>query len=174
VTTPVQQAASRTRARYESGERRPLQGYLLAMGAYAAGAGALVGLGRGMGARLPERVGPGDTALVCVATHKGSRMLAKDTVTSPLRAPFTRFEEPAGESELNESVRGRGAQHALGELVTCPFCLSVWVASGLVAGLVFAPRITRLVATTLTAVAVSDTLQLGYDAAKQLLQRVGD
>jgi hypothetical protein len=38
--------------------------------------------------------------------------------------------------------------------------------------MVFAPRLTRLVATMLTAVAVSDTLQIGYDAARQWIQKV--
>jgi hypothetical protein len=174
VATSVQQSASETRARYEGGERRPLQGYLLAMGAYAAAAGSLVGIGKAMGVRLPERLDLGDTLLLSIATHKASRLLAKDPITSPLRAPFARFEEPAGEAELNESVRGRGVQHAFGELVTCPFCLSVWVSSALVAGMVFAPRATRLVSTALTAVAASDTLQLAYDGSKQLLQRAGE
>lgn len=87
-------------------------------------------------------------------------------MTSPLRAPFVRYEEPAGEGEVNESVRGHGARHAVGELMTCPFCLSVWVASGLAAGLVIAPRPTRLVLSTLTAIAGSDALQLVYDRAK--------
>jgi hypothetical protein len=174
VATSVQQAASKTRARYEGAERRPLQGYLLAMGAYAAATGSLVGIGRAMGVRLPERFSFGDTVLLSIATHKASRLLAKDSITSPLRAPFVRFEEPAGESELNESVRGHGVQHAFGELVTCPFCLSVWVSSALAAGLVLAPRTTRLVNTVLTAVAASDALQLTYDGGKQMLQRAGE
>jgi hypothetical protein len=41
------------------------------------------------------------------------------------------------------------------------------VSSGLTAGLVFAPRVTRLVLNALTAIAVSDTLQLVYDNVKQ-------
>jgi hypothetical protein len=117
--------------------------------------------------KLPEQLTVRDTVLLCLGTHKASRLLAKDAVTSPLRAPFARYEEPAGEAELNESVRGSGLQHAVGELVTCPFCLAVWVSSGLTAGLVFAPRVTRLVLNALTAIAVSDTLQLVYDNVKQ-------
>jgi hypothetical protein len=99
-------------------------------------------------------------------------LLAKDAVTSPIRAPFTRYEEPAGEGELNESVTGHGTDHAVGELLTCPFCLAIWIATGLAAGMVFAPRFTRIAATVLTAVAASDVLQLGYDGAKQALDRV--
>ncbi|MGZ3146999.1 DUF1360 domain-containing protein [Lentzea chajnantorensis] len=58
------------------------------------------------------------------------------------------------------------AQHAIGELLTCPFCIGVWAASGLTAGLVFAPRLTRLVSTALTAVAASDVLNVLYDKLK--------
>lgn len=169
----VRETARRIRALYEGDERRPLQGYLVVIGTYGTVAAALTTVGRAVGARLPERFGLGDTVLISIATHKASRMLAKDAITSPLRAPFARYEEPAGESELNESVRGRGAQHAAGELITCPFCLAVWTSTGLTAGMIFAPRVTRLVCTVLTAVAVSDSLQLGYDGGKQLLHRGG-
>jgi hypothetical protein len=49
----------------------------------------------------------------------------------------------------------------------------VWVATGLTAGLVFAPRATRLVLTALTAVSASDALQIAYDGAKQRLAEAG-
>jgi hypothetical protein len=165
----LRRLAQRLQHRYAHGHDRPLVGYTVVLGGYSALLGVLTGIGRATGARLPERVGVQDTVLLCLATHKASRLLAKDAVTSPLRAPFARYEEPAGEAELNESVRGSGVQHAVGELVTCPFCLGVWVASGLTAGLVFAPRITRMVLTTLTAIAASDTIQLIYDGAKKHL-----
>lgn len=155
------------RIQQEYGEGRPLPGYLLAMGTYAALVGAVAAVGRFTGARLPEKFSLGDTALVAVATHKASRLLTKEAVTSPLRAPFTRYEEPAGHAELKESVRSdHPARHAIGELLTCPFCAGVWIASGLTAGMVFAPRFTRLVSTALTAVAASDTLNLVYDKLK--------
>ncbi|WP_335618027.1 DUF1360 domain-containing protein [Lentzea guizhouensis] len=156
-----------SRIRQEYGESRPLPGYLLAMGTYAAVVGAVAAVGRRSGTRLPERFSLADTALVSVATHKLSRLLTKEAVTSPLRAPFTRYEEPAGHAELKESVRAHNAaQHAIGELLTCPFCIAVWAASGMTAGLVFAPRLTRLVSTALTAVAASDVLNLVYDKLK--------
>jgi Protein of unknown function (DUF1360) len=174
VANPLQHAARETRARYEGGDRRPLQGYVAAIGAYAAAVGVVVGLGKATGVHLPERFGLGDTVLLCIATHKASRLLAKDPVASPIRAPFTQYEEPAGMAELNESVRGRGVQHAVGELLSCPFCLGVWTSSALTAGMVFAPRATRVVNTILTAVAASDTMQIAYDASKQLPERVAD
>lgn len=161
----------RVHATYEGEASRPLGGYVSAMLVYTTLVGTAAAAGRASGVRPPERWGVGDTTLLAVATHKASRLLAKDAVTSPLRAPFTRFESDAGNGEVNESVRGRGARHTVGEVITCPLCLSMWVATGLAAGLVFAPRATRLVSTVLASVAVSDVLQIAYDGSKQLLQR---
>lgn len=63
--------------------------------------------------------------------------------------------------ERSEALR-LGDEHDVGELVTCPFCLAHWVATGFMAGMVFAPRATRLTAATFTAVAASDFLQGAY------------
>ncbi|WP_103338989.1 DUF1360 domain-containing protein [Amycolatopsis sp. CA-126428] len=169
VVEEVTEKAKQIQRSYAGGEDRPLAGYAVAMGAYSGLVGGLALLGRAVGARLPQRFGVGDTVLLGAATFKASRLLAKDAVTSPLRAPFTRYEEPAGDDELNESVPAKGhVEHAVGELVSCPFCLNVWVGTGLAAGLVIAPRATRLAATVLTAVGLADALHLLYDAGKKL------
>jgi hypothetical protein len=84
-----------------------------------------------------------------------------------VRAPFTRYEGVSAAAELDEQVRGRGLRHSLGELVSCPMCLAQWVATALCGGMVFAPRATRLVASTFTCVAGSDFLQYLYAALQQ-------
>jgi hypothetical protein len=165
------EVARRVVRRYQGDTGRPVRGYAVVLGTYAAVVSTLGLVARRTGTSLPGRVGLTDAALLGVATHKASRMLTKDSVTAPLRAPFARFDEETGMGEVNESVTGEGTRHAVGELATCPFCLAVWVSTGLTAGLVFTPRLTRLVSTMLTAVAISDTLQIGYDAARQWLQR---
>jgi hypothetical protein len=154
---------------YAPHDHRPLDGYLVAMGAFGALAASLAGAAKLSGRPLPDRPAMADVALLSIATHKLSRLVAKDAVTSPLRAPFTRYAEPAGAAELNEEVRDGGStvRHGIGELITCPFCLAVWVATGLTGGLVLAPRLTRLAATALTATAVSDFLQMAYSIAKE-------
>jgi hypothetical protein len=48
------------------------------------------------------------------------------------------------------------------------------MATGLVAGHVFLPRMTRLVTSGLAAIAVSDLLHLGYDAAKQAVSLLAE
>ena len=155
------------------GGGQPLRGYLTTLTVYGGVVAGLAGLAAVSGRRAPQRPGAGDVVLLCVATHKLSRLLAKEAVTSPLRAPVTRFDGAAGSSEVNEVPRAGGARHAAAELVSCPFCLAVWVATAFCAGLVFAPRLTRLVATGLTAVAGSDFLQLAYDAAKRATGNAG-
>jgi len=104
--------------------------------------------------------------LVGVASHKLSRLISKDRVTSFVRAPFTEFEQSAGHGEVDEKPRGRGLRRSLGELLICPYCLAQWVTAGFAVGLVYAPRATRLVATVYTAEAISDFLQLAYNAGE--------
>jgi hypothetical protein len=155
------------------GGGQPLRGYLTTLTVYGGVVGALAGLAAATGRRGPAQPPVGDVLLISVATHKLSRLLAKEAVTSPLRAPVTRFRGAAGSSEVNEEPRSEGPAHVAAELVSCPFCLGVWVATGLCAGLVFAPQLTRLVASGLTAVAGSDFLQLAYDAAKRASGNAG-
>jgi hypothetical protein len=157
--------------RQDADDERPLGGYVAALSVYAAVTGATTLLGRALGRQAPAQVRPWDVALLGLATHKTTRLLAKDAVTSPLRAPFTRFEDASGDAELSEQVRKpSGARHAVGELITCPFCLAQWVSTAFVAGSVFAPGLTRLATTTMAGVAVSDFLQLGYAAAQQVAE----
>ena len=119
---------------------------------------------------LPERYTLTDLALAGVATHKVSRTIAKEKVTSWIRAPFVRYREPAGFGELDEQPRGSGLRLATGELLVCPYCLGHWVASAFGVGLVGAPRVTRLIAFVLTAETIADFLQLAY---KQTVDEVG-
>ncbi|MEV4756148.1 DUF1360 domain-containing protein [Micromonospora sp. NPDC049559] len=165
----VRQRVARLRQAYAPHEHRPLGGYLAAMGTYAGVTGTLAVLARATGRPVPERPATSDVVLLGIATHKLSRLLTKDAVTSPLRAPFTRYDKPIGSGEVMEQVRdqGSGTRHAIGELLSCPFCLAVWVATGLTGGLVLAPRLTRMVATALTAVAASDFLQMAYAVAQR-------
>lgn len=152
-----------------SGDERPLLPHAVLAGLYGTGlAGSLVAL-RARGHALPERPQAADVLLVGVATHKISRLLAKDRVTSFLRAPFTRFEESSGQGEVEEEPRGQGMRLAVGELMVCPYCLAQWVATALTLGLVGAPRLTRLISSVFVAHTVSDFLQIAYRAAEDQL-----
>jgi hypothetical protein len=152
---------------YRKGADRPLGGYLTFLGIYSgavAASGAAIRLSK---RRLPERVNAGDLALLTVATHRLSRTIAKDPITSPVRAPFTEYEGTAAAGELAEGVRGHGVQHSFGELIACPMCLAQWVATGFSVGLVMAPRPTRMAMSVFTAVAGADFLQYLYALLQQ-------
>ena len=156
-------AAREQGARYAAGSDRPLRGYVITMGTYASLVGAIAGGIKVTGKKeVPDGLPLTDIALSAAATHKLSRLLARDPVTSPLRAPFTSYRGTAGPAELAEDVRGEGARKTVGELVTCPFCMGTWIATGLTAGLIYAPRTTRLVTATLAALAGADLLQFAH------------
>lgn len=155
---------------YAPGKDRPLAGYATLMGVYAAAVTAGAVTLRRRNRPLPD-VRLGDVLLVGVATHKLARRVSKDSVTSPLRAPFTRFEGVAGPAELKEGVRGTGLRKAVGELVSCPFCLSQWVSTCFVFGLLSAPRATRWTASVFTSLALADFLQFAYAWAEQRAER---
>ncbi|MDQ3760828.1 MAG: DUF1360 domain-containing protein [Actinomycetota bacterium] len=156
---------------YRQGAERPLGGYMLIMTVFAAVVG-LAGLiaaltGRG----LPRQIAPYDLALITAGTHKLSRTISKDAVTSPLRAPFTQYRGTGGPAEVMEEVREVSSlRHAFGELLSCPLCLDMWIATGFTIGLLFTPRFTRVVAATFTALAGADFLHLIYARAQQAAQ----
>ena len=116
------------------------------------------------GRSIPERVDVRDIALLGVATHKLSLTGAQDAVTSPLRAPFTELQEKESPKSVQERPRGEGLRRSIGELVTCQFCLGMWAAAFFTYGLVLAPRVTRLFATVLTVLTISDHLHQTYKA----------
>jgi hypothetical protein len=148
------------------GEDRPLRALAGLMAAYGGTVVGLTALAARRG-RLPDKLGAADLALYGVATFRLSRILAKDPITSPIRAPFTRLEGTTGPAELHEEVNGTGWRHAVGELLTCPFCLGQWVATGFVFGGMLAPRLTRAIAATFAVHAAADALQFAYAALER-------
>jgi hypothetical protein len=124
-------------------------------------------LARRRGRELPDRPAVGDLVLVGVASHKLSRLITKDKVTSPLRAPFTELEGRGGPGEFEERSRGRGVRKAIGELLICPYCLDLWVVAAFSVGILFALRLSRFIASVFAAVTVSDFFQIAYKAAEE-------
>lgn len=116
--------------------------------------------------RFPRRFGLLDLALLGIATHKLSRIMAKDRITGILRAPFVCYIRSTGAGEVEEEPRGRGIQRGIGHLISCPYCMGPWCATALGFGFVFAPRVTRFFAAVLASVALSDFLQRAYAATK--------
>jgi hypothetical protein len=146
------------------GEEQRLYSYATLMGLFNLIFAVFLLVVKGTGRNIPERVDTKDLALLGVATHKLSLIGAQDAVTSPLRAPFTELQEKESPKSLDEKPRGKGLRRSVGELLTCQFCLGMWVASFFTYGLVLAPRVTRLIATIFTVVTISDYLHQTYKA----------
>ena len=90
-----------------------------------------------------------------LASYKIGRLIAKDPVTSFVRAPVT--EDPDATEPKRE-----GPARALGELLTCPYCIGLWFASGFAYTLVLFPRQTRLVTAIFGGQAVADFLNAAF------------
>lgn len=148
---------------YDGGEE-PLPSYAALAGLFNLLLALFLLIARKAGRPIPERIEARDLALLGVATHKVSLLVAHDAVTSPLRAPFTELQEKQSPKRVSEKPRGKGLRRSLGELLTCHFCVGQWVASFFTYGLVFAPALTRLVASIFAIVAVSDHLHQTYKA----------
>jgi hypothetical protein len=149
---------------YKKGEDIPMFSYGVLAGVFNLVFAVFLLAARLTGRPIPERVDAKDIALLGMATHKLSLMGSQDAITSPLRAPFTELTEKESPKKVDEKPRGEGLRRSVGELLTCKFCLNVWLASFFTYGLVLVPRITRLVASVFAVVTVSDHLHQIYKA----------
>jgi len=138
-------------------EERPLPEYAALTAAFGVVLGGFLILAR---RRLPERIGFGDVVRIGLASYKVGRLVAKDEVTSWVRAPVTQDPEA-------REPKPEGVERALGELVTCPYCVGIWIASGLSYALVLYPRQTRVVTTIFGAQAVADFLNAAFVKLKE-------
>ena len=149
---------------YKKGKDVPLFSYGVLAGTFNLLFALFLLITRITGKSLPQRIKARDIALLGMATHKLSLVGSHDAITSPLRAPFTELEGKESPKMVEEKPRGEGIRRSVGELLTCQFCLGVWVASFFTYGFVLLPRVSRLVAAVFAAVTVSDFLHQTYNA----------
>lgn len=105
--------------------------------------------------RIPERVPFVDVVRIALSSYKLSRVVAKEEVTTFVRAPVT--EDPGAQKPKPD-----GLARVLGELVTCPYCIGLWIASGLSYALVLFPRETRFATSIFGSYAIADFLHAGF------------
>jgi hypothetical protein len=137
----------------------PLTGYAATMAAYLLVLGGVLSW-----VVRPRRWQPSweDVATLGVATHKLSRLITKDAVTSPIRAPFGERRATEGAGEVHDEARGASLRRSVGQLLTCPYCADPWLATGLSGALACRPVETRFVLRLLAAVTLADFLHLSY------------
>jgi hypothetical protein len=152
----------------------PYAAYAAITATFAGGLAAAGALARLIG-RDPREDNALDLVVLAGATFKAARTIARDEVTSFLRAPFVEGEAHSGEGE--EPKETGDLQQAIGELVTCSRCIGTWAAAGLATTQILAPRTGRLLTWTLAAAGANDFLQASFAAltnkSNELEQRAG-
>ena len=141
-------------------ERPPYEAYAAIAGSFAGLLATAGALGRLLD-RDPQCQTTLDFAILALASFKAARTLARDRVSSPMRAPFV---EGEADAQDEVPVRTGGMQQAIGELVTCTRCVGTWTAAGLASTQIVAPRFGRLLTWPLGAAAANDFLQAGFNA----------
>jgi hypothetical protein len=107
--------------------------------------------------RAAEPTSLGDLLAIGLASSRIGTVVAEDRITVFLRRPFA--DGPAA-----VQPKGEGLARAVGELVTCAHCVSLWTAGALASAHLARPRETRFVARVFAAYAVAE-------AARPLLAR---
>lgn len=149
---------------YSPEDPKPLGGYAILLLVFNALVALIAVVFLNSRRRLPERIPLRDIALLSVGTFKLSRLITKDKVTAAIRAPFTRYQGDAGPAEVSEEARGTGLHRAIGELLACPYCIGQWVATALLAGYLWQPRLVRTTASLFAVVTGADYLQQAWVA----------
>jgi hypothetical protein len=135
-------------------DHAPQAAYAAIMGTFAAGLGGAALLARMLG-REPRENGSLDLVVLSLATFKTARTIARDELGSFIREPFVEGEDPVESGDLRQ---------AIGELVTCSRCIGTWIAGGLTATQIIAPRFGRVLTWSLAAAGANDVLQAGFAA----------
>jgi Protein of unknown function (DUF1360) len=149
---------------YNKGDEVPLFSYAVLVGVFNLIFVLFLLLAKVSGRPVPERIKLGDIVLLGVATHKLSWIVSRDAITAPLRAPFTELEEVESPTNVQEKPRDTGLQRSVGELLTCHFCLGMWISAFFAYGLVLFPTATRLVGAIFAILTLSDHLHQTYKA----------
>ena len=149
-----------TQDRPGTGEAPPYSAYAAIMGVFC-GSLALAGAVARLLGRDPREHDALDLAVLCAASFKAARTIARDEVTSFVREPFVEGHAHEG-GEV--PVQSGDMHQAIGELVTCSRCVGTWAAAGLASTQIVAPRFGRLLTWTLGAAGLNDFLQAGFAA----------
>src|SRR5215831_12486201 len=99
----IQKYGERTEEKEEC-EEQLLAEYAALLAFYMASVAVLTGAALQQ-KQLPKRLSLLDLALLGIATHKLSRIIAKDRITSILRTPFVSYIRSAGAGEVEEEPR---------------------------------------------------------------------
>jgi hypothetical protein len=141
-------------------ESPPYGAYAAIFGAFTGGLAVAGGVAHLLD-RDPREHSWLDFAVLCAASFKAARTIARDEVTSFVREPFVEGDAHEGDEV---PVQSADIRQAIGELVTCSRCVGTWAAAGLAATQVISPRFGRLLTWSLAAAGANDFFQAGFAA----------
>jgi hypothetical protein len=103
---------------------------------------------RGFAVPWPGVVNGLDLLLLCLATFRLTEVVTEEKVAQGLRAPFCEkvlVTRADGTQEEEEVPRGSGLRRVAGELILCPWCTGIWIATLLTFGWILFPGVVRVV-----------------------------
>jgi len=101
-----------------------------------------------LGFAWPRAVSGIDLLLLCLATFRLTALVTEEKVTRALRAPFCErrtITRPDGTVIEEEVPMGGGMRRTIGELILCPWCAGVWIATLLTFFWILLPGLARAV-----------------------------
>jgi hypothetical protein len=96
----------------------------------------------------PPAVPGMDLLLLCLATFRLTELVTEEKVARCLRAPFCErvaILKPDGTEAEEEVPAGRGLRRVAGELILCPWCTGVWIATLLTFAWLVSPPLARAI-----------------------------
>lgn len=152
MTTPIAERESRLADAAGPGTHalhsEPLPPYGVFLAGYLAGWALFAVAMKGFGRPWPAQVPGMDLLLLCLATFRLTELVTEEKVARCLRSPFCRLvtvTRPDGTFEEREVPAGRGLRRVTGELILCPWCAGVWIATLLSFAWIAAPQAARAV-----------------------------
>ena len=107
-----------------------------------------------------------------LAVFRGADIIANETITKPIRAPFVNIKEEK-EKEI-EVPKTRGFRGSFGSLLYCPSCMGMWVAMVLVYSYMLWPSPTFVIVIILALSGVERVLTSSYNFIKKEVSVLGD
>ncbi|KEK22235.1 DUF1360 domain-containing protein [Bacillus gaemokensis] len=105
--------------------------------------------------------------IFALATFRLTRLIAYDKITAFLRKPFIEeleITEPDGTVSTYTKVKGTGLQKWIGELLSCYWCIGVWISAFLLILYNWIPKVAEPILALLAiagAAAIIETI-IGY------------
>jgi hypothetical protein len=97
----------------------------------------------------PAWIDGGDFLILCLATFRLTSVVSEEKVARCLRAPFCKkvtVEDEDGTLREEEVPYEGGLRKTMGELILCPWCTGIWIATALTFFWLLAPGIARVCA----------------------------